>query len=213
MFQKLLTSFVLMSFSLLTLTSVFGLPQRPLRDVPSRELVRYLYTDDLAQEAIIEIHDRMNMVAVKGIDEDRELVTALMETLDSKNVQVKVEAVITLSLARDNMVRKRILRLLGSERDNRVRTAVVASVARISGGWPTDERDIENIKSIVLEGSESIDGDSWLKGNAIYALGAVGAITALKELRQHEGIRRAYGHVIDNALERAREVKEKAPDQ
>jgi hypothetical protein len=211
MFQELLISIGLVAFSIPSPFAPWGMSQRPLRQVPSRELVNRLYIADLAQEAQHEIRERMNEVAIKGVDEDRELVETLLETLDGQNVKVKGEAVINLFIVQDKSVRKRLLQLLSQEGDGATQAAVLGGISLSQGVWPVEDRDIENIKSIILRPIQSIDDP--LKGRAILALGALGAVTALEELQKHEGIRQAFGDSLDAALTRAKKVKKDNPDQ
>lgn len=181
--------------------------QRPLRHLPSRELVRRLCMDDWAQEARHEIRQRMNEVAIKGINEDRELVQALIETLDSGDVDVMEEAVLNLFIVQDQAVRKRLLHLLRPGNDAAVQGAVLAGISHGQGIWPVDERDIENIKSIILRPIQSID--ERVKGPAILALGTLGAVTVLEDLKKYEWIRSNYSASLEAALKRAHETKKR----
>jgi hypothetical protein len=212
MVEKVLIGLGLVGLSLLPFIGTSALGQRPVRDVPSRELVKRLYDDDLAQEAQYEIRERMIEIAGKGIDEDRELVRALLETLDSENIKVKAEAIANLILVNDQNVRKKLLQLLGPEGDGRVGVIVLAGIRSARGEWPVDDRDIENIKSIILRPTQSIDGDSLVKGTAILALGALGAVAALEDLQKHEWIRQNFDADLDAALTRARDLKKNTPN-
>jgi hypothetical protein len=212
MFEKILVSVTLVVCSLVYPFTTSEIKQRPLRGAPSRELVKRLYDDDLAQQAQYEIRERMIEVAGKGIDEDRELVQALLETLDSENIKVKAEAIANLILVNDQNVRKKLLQLLGPEGDGRVGVIVLAGIRSARGEWPVDDRDIENIKSIILRPTQSIDGDSLVKGTAILALGALGAVAALEDLQKHEWIRQNFDADLDAALTRVRDLKKNTPN-
>jgi hypothetical protein len=213
MFQKALSSIGLIAFSLLSLFTPSEMRQRPLRDMPSKELVERLYVDDLAQETQREIRERMSEVAIYGIDKDRELVEALLESLDSKNVKVKGEVVINLIIVQDQTVRKRLLQLLGPGNDGAIQGAVLVGIAVGRGVWPVDDHDIENIKSIILRPTQSIDGDFYVKDAAFSALGTLRAVAALEDLKKHERIVQLFGDSLDAALKRAREVRKNTPDQ
>lgn len=213
MFWRLLTSLGLVGFCLLPSITTFTLGQRPLRDVPSRELVKRLYVNEAAQAAQYEIRQRMIEVGIYGIDKDRELVEALLETFDGKNIKVMEEAIIALSSARDQAVRRRLIQLLSTQKDSGVRITLLAALAYKDGPWPIDAEDVESIKAIVLEPTDSIDGDFNLKSTAILALGAIGAVKALEDLQKYEGINQALGPNLDAALRRARDVKKNGPDQ
>jgi HEAT repeat protein len=152
-------------------------------------------------------------VGIYGIDKDRELVEALLETFDGKNIKVMEEAIIALSSARDQAVRRRLIQLLSTQKDSGVRITLLAALAYKDGPWPIDAEDVESIKAIVLEPTDSIDGDFNLKSTAILALGAIGAVKALEDLQKYEGINQALGPNLDAALRRARDVKKNGPDQ